>query len=198
MIQKRFFVQLPFPLPRRSSFPFFCLPCFVPRTLSNREKSFPLLSILDKNLTRQCRIQRDIHSGHLHERCPLNREPIKLILFTSFLPFLSPLQRLNFVTSTIHTSRFLFFPIPRSSYIPCVFRFFLAHYLTPFTHSTTLHSISFSLSLSLVLVGFSLFSLSLSLCTDCELRIINDKLRSNLRYLRQCFFILYRVFSRKK
>lgn len=194
MIQKRFFVQPPFLFPCRSSFPFFCLPCFVPRTLSNREKSFPLLSILDKNLTRQCRDQRDIHSGHLHERCPLNREPIKLILFTSFpFSFSSIVFKFCHLYDT-HTSHFLFSPILPSSYIPCVYRYFLAHYLIPFTHSITLHSISFSLSL--VLVGFSLFSLSL--CTDCELRIINDKLRSNLRYLRQCFFILYRVFSRKK
>lgn len=39
---------------------FLCLllPCFVPRTLSKRE-ILPLLSILDKNLTRQCRSQQE-------------------------------------------------------------------------------------------------------------------------------------------
>ena len=51
-------------------------------------------------------------------------------------------------------------------------------------------SLSFSRTCKFFFSALTL-TLTLSLCTDCELRIINDKLRSNLRYDSVLFFFFF-------
>lgn len=149
-----------------------------------------------------------MHSQHLRERCPLNREPIKLSLLFLILFFPVGVYVCVYVCVCVHKlchfHDYNSFSLHFSVFVPATHYFSIL--LPSISHSYHNHSLSFILyhililSLSLFLLLFlalEVFALLFLLCTDCELRI-NDKLRPNLRY--DSVFLSYTgcFFSKEK